>query len=95
MKILEFETRKAEVEKLVAEVDQMDLKNDNLRADTALKWAEVQETLENKDIRTVEGMAAAKNAVFQVEKTIQDARIAEAQEAREAAKPPVAANPNG
>lgn len=90
MEILAFETMKAELEKKVAEVDKMDLENDELRAKTALAWAEVEETLENKDIRTVEGMAAAHQAVNMVEKTIQDAKIAQAQEAREAAKPQAA-----
>lgn len=90
MEILAFETMKAELEKKVAEVDKMDLENDQIRALTAKTWAETQETLANEDIRTVEGMAAAKNAVFQVEKTILDAKIAEAKEAREAAQPAAA-----
>jgi hypothetical protein len=80
MQMLEFEMKRAEVEKQVGEVDKLELENDKLRAETAKLWAEVQETLETKGIRTVKDLAAAEQAVAQVEKTIMEANAASAQQ---------------
>lgn len=80
MRLLEFEAMRAEIEKKVAEVDKMDLENEKIRAETAAKWAEVQETIKGSEIRTVQDLAAAEKAVAEVDRTIQDARIADAQQ---------------
>jgi hypothetical protein len=78
MQIIQFEMARAEVEKRVAEVDKMDLENDKIRAETAAKWAEVEETIKTADIRTVQGLATAEKAIEEVNRTIQEGRMADA-----------------
>jgi len=90
---LKLESMRANLEQEVAEVDKIELENDKLRAETALKWAETQETLNSEESRGIQSDAAAAQAVAQVEKTIADDRRADAKEAREAQA--AQANSNG
>ena len=81
---LNFEMMTVDLEKRTVEVDKAELENDQIRAETAKTWAETQETIEGRELRTLESQTAAEHALEQVNKTIMDGKRADAKEAREA-----------
>ena len=80
---LNFEMMVASLEERVAKIDQIELESEKIRSETAENWAQVQETIEGQELRTLKSQTAAEQALEQVNKTIMDGKRADAKEARE------------